>query len=68
MAKWSTKNPPNKCGKYLVTVKGLTNNYVMVAERSEYPRGNYYWTTESGSSINSIVIAYQKCPEPYKEQ
>lgn len=66
MAKWATKNPPNKKGRYLVTVQSGYGSVVMQADRTEYPKGNFTWyILPSGGS--SGIVAWQKCPEAYKE-
>lgn len=63
MAKWGTKNPPKKRGRYLVTYQGT----VRQADRCEYPKGNWYWCIlPSGNVSDREVIAWQKCPKPYK--
>lgn len=69
MAKWATKNPPKKKGRYLITVR--TNRFidpcVMIADRVEYPSGHWYWSAPPiGTYYDSNVTAWQKCPEPYK--
>lgn len=64
MAKWATNNPPKKRGRYLITINGV----VRQADRSEYPKGNWYWSIlPSGSVCDNDVVAWQKYPEPYKE-
>lgn len=63
MAKWATKKPPKKRGRYLITINGV----VRQADRCEYPKGNWYWNIlPGGSAYDNDVIAWQKCPEPYK--
>ena len=63
MAKWATKNPPQKSGRYLITYQGV----VRQADRHEYPKGNWHWLIlPSGSASDREVTAWQKCPEPYK--
>ena len=65
MAKWGTKNPPQKRGRYLVTIETSFGRQVRQADRCEYPKGNWTWSVlPDGSHAN--VIAWQKCPEPYK--
>jgi len=67
MAKWGTKNPPTKTGRYLVTLKTSSGLQVRQADRTEYPKGNWYWyVLPSGETETKNVIAWQKCPEPYK--
>lgn len=66
MAKWGTKNPPIKKGRYLVTIKTLYGNQVRQADRTEYPKGNWYWSILPSSDTSCEVIAWQKCPEPFK--
>lgn len=68
MSKWGTKNPPTKTGRYLVTLKTSFGNQVRQADRVEYPKGNWYWNLLPSGSVSSEVIAWQKCPEPYKEK
>lgn len=66
MAKWRTKNPPQKEGRYLVTIETSFGRQVRQADRYEYPKGNWTWNVlPSGSTVD--VIAWQKCPEPYRE-
>lgn len=66
MAKWGTKNPPQKKGRYLVTIETSLGRQVRQADRYEYPKGNWIWSVlPSGSTVD--VIAWQKCPEPYRE-
>lgn len=66
MAKWGTKNPPKKKGRYLVTIETSFGRQVRQADRYEYPKGNWIWDVlPSGSTVD--VIAWQKCPEPYRE-
>nr|DAZ72297.1 MAG TPA: hypothetical protein [Caudoviricetes sp.] len=65
MAKWGTKNPPQKKGRYLVTIETSFGRQVRQADRCEYPNGNWTWNVlPSGSTVD--VIAWQKCPEPYR--
>jgi hypothetical protein len=66
MAKWGTKNLPQKKGRYLVTIETSFGRQVRQADRYEYPKGNWIWNVlPSGSTVD--VIAWQKCPEPYRE-
>lgn len=66
MAKWGTKNPPQKKGRYLVTIETSFGRQVRQADRYEYPKGIWIWNVlPSGSTVD--VIAWQKCPEPYRE-
>ena len=66
MAKWATKNPPSKEGRYLVTLKTTYGRQVRQADRHEYPKGNWYWVLlPSGELAVKEVIAWQKQPEPY---
>lgn len=65
MAKWGTKSPPNKKGRYLVTIETSFGRQVRQADRGEFPKGNWYWHILPGGG-NEKVIAWQKCPEPYK--
>lgn len=39
MAKWGTKNPPKKKGRYLVTIDTPFGRQVRQADRCEYPKG-----------------------------
>lgn len=43
MAKWGTKNPPQKKGRYLVTIETSFGRQVRQADRCEYPKGNWTW-------------------------
>ena len=68
MAKWGTKNPPQKCGRYLVTIEFFGSRQVRQADRYEYPKGNWLWgLLPSGTLSDKEVIAWQKCPDPYRE-
>lgn len=40
MAKWGTKNPPQKKGRYLVTIETSFGRQVRQADRCEYPKLN----------------------------
>jgi len=64
---WGTKNPPKRKGRYLVTVKTQFGNQVRQADRSEYPKDNWSWYLLPSGNTSSEIIAWQKCPEPYKE-
>ena len=66
MAKWGTKNPPKKKGRYLVTINTSFGRQVRQADRREYPPGNWAWSVLPGNGYEE-VIAWQKCPDPYKE-
>lgn len=67
MAKWGTGTPPEKSGRYLVTLATPFGRQVRQADRCEYPKGNWYWSLlPSGSTVHEEVVAWQKCPEPYK--
>lgn len=67
MAKWGTQNPPNKKGRYIVTLSASMGRQIRIADRTEYPKGNWYWyLLPGGSTADSTVTAWQKCPEPYK--
>lgn len=66
MAKWATKNPPKKEGRYLVTIKAFGSRQVRQADRCEYPKGNWYWSLLPSCSTTNDVIAWQKQPQPYK--
>ena len=65
MAKWATKNPPKKKGIYLVTIDTPFGRQVRQANRLEYTKGNWIWKVLPSGAIED-VIAWQKCPEPYK--
>ena len=65
MAKWKTKNPPKKKGRYLVTIDTPFGRQVWQADRCEYPKGNWTWSVLP-SGATEDVIAWQKCPDPYK--
>jgi hypothetical protein len=67
MAKWATKNPPNKKGRYLVTIKSSFGRQVRQADRAEYPKGNWMWCVLPDCSTGNDIIAWQKCPEPFIE-
>ena len=65
MAKWGTKNPPQKKGRYLVTIETSFGRQVRQAYRCEYPKRHRTWSVlPDGSHAN--VIAWQKCPGPYE--
>lgn len=65
---WGTKRPPKKNGRYLITLKTPIGNQVRQADRYEYPKDNWLWKLlPSGTASDKEVIAWQKCPEPYKE-
>jgi hypothetical protein len=67
MGKWATGTPPKKSGRYLITLKSAFGRQVRQADRCEYPKGNWYWSTlPSGNPSDKDVIAWQKCPEPYR--
>lgn len=68
MAVWGTKNPPKKEGMYLVTVKTPWGTQVRQATRDEYPKNNWRWCVLPSGGGGSDVIAWKKCPEPYKEK
>ncbi len=63
---WGTKKPPLKEGRYLVTIECSFGRQVRQADRVEYPKGNWYWSVLPSNDTTSKVIAWQKCPEPYK--
>jgi hypothetical protein len=66
MGKWVTKNPPQKNGRFLITLKTSFGNQVRQADRVEYPKGNWCWSILPSGTANDEVVAWQKCPEPYK--
>lgn len=66
---WKTKNPPKKEGRYLITYILGHSRQVRQADRYEYPKGNWLWhLLPSGTASDKEVVAWQKCPEPYKEE
>jgi hypothetical protein len=66
---WGTKNPPKKEGRYLITYIFGHSRQVRQADRYEYPKGNWLWhLLPSGTASDKEVVAWQKCPEPYKEE
>lgn len=66
MSKWGTANPPKTKGRYLVTLQTSFGRQVRIADRVEYPQGNWLWSIlPSGTGSDKEVIAWQKCPEPY---
>jgi len=67
MANWGTKNPPKQRGRYLVTITTGFGNQVRQADRCEYPKGNWVWNILPECGYSPDVIAWMKCPEPYKE-
>ena len=67
MSKWGTKLYPQKEGRYLITLKTSFGNQVRQADRVQYPKGNWLWhVLPSGMESDKNVIAWMKCPEPYK--
>lgn len=67
MAKWATGTPPQKAGRYLITLETGFGRQVRQADRCEYPKGHWSWSVlPSGSPSDREVVAWQKCPEPYK--
>lgn len=67
MAKWGTVSPPKKNGRYLVTIDTSFGRQVRQADRAESPIGNWYWQVVGDAGSSSGVVAWQKCPQPYKE-
>jgi len=66
---WSTKNPPKKSGRYLITLKTSLGNQVRSADRNEYPAGYWTWSLlPHGSATDSDVLAWMKEPAPYSEK
>lgn len=66
MAKWATQNPPQKKGRYLVTLQTSFGWQVRQAERYAYPTGNWLWKLlPHGTASDKEVVAWKKCPEPY---
>ena len=69
MAKWATGTPPQKSGRYLITLVTPFGRQVRQADRNEYPKGHWSWILlPSGSPSDKDVVAWQKCPEPYNGQ
>lgn len=68
MAKWAIKNPPEKKGRYLVTVKNGFGYTVRQADRYQNPCGDWLWCLLPEYNICSDVIAWQKQPKPYDEE
>lgn len=69
MAEWQTGEPPKKKGIYLVTHETCFGRSVRVADRVEYPKGHWYWSLlPSGAVMDKDIVAWQKCPEPYRGQ
>lgn len=68
MAKWGTKNPPQRRGRYLITINTSFGIQVQMADRIEYPKDNWMWRLLPSGDISSEsqVIAWQKCPQPYR--
>lgn len=71
MAKWATGEPPKKAGRYLVTYQtGAFGRQVRQADRVEYPKGHWYWSILPSGGYGGVsekdVVAWQKCPEPYR--
>lgn len=62
--RWGTKNPPNKKGRYLVTIKDNFGRTVRQADRAEHG-GNWYWYILPSYSVSYDVVAWIKQPEPY---
>lgn len=67
MARWGTKHPPKKKGRYLVTIKTSFGNQVRQADRYLTHYGEWAWSILPAGGSSGIV-AWQKCPEPYKEE
>lgn len=66
MAKWGTKNPPEKAGRYLITLQTSFGRQVRQADRTEHPKGNWSWSLlPHGHAYDKDVIAWQKEPKPY---
>ena len=66
MAKWGTKVPPQKKGRYLVTIKTSFGNQVRQADRCKSHTGVWMWNVLPNTGWCNDVIAWQKCPEPYE--
>jgi len=66
MAQWGTKNPPKRRGRYLITLETSFGRQVRQADRVEYPKGNWRWSILPSGTATNEVVAWQKCPEPYK--
>ena len=65
MAKWATGTPPNKSGRYLVTIESHFGRQVRQADRVNLHKDYWKWSVLPECSSPN-VIAWQKCPEPYK--
>ena len=66
---WATKNPPKKEGMYLVTITTtFGSRQVRQAQRCCLWNGEYAWNILPDSGYANNVVAWQKCPEPWKEQ
>lgn len=66
MARWGTKHPPKKKGRYLVTVDTPPfGRQVRQADRYLTHYGEWAWSILPAGGSSGIV-AWQKCPEPYK--
>lgn len=60
MAKWGTVNPPKQRGRYLISC----GDTVYIADRTEYPKGNWYWDTLlMGNKYDDEVQGWQKLPK-----
>ena len=49
-----------------MTVNTSFGRQVKQADRCEYPKGSWIWSILPEGS-NADVIAWQKCPKPYRE-
>ena len=59
---WNKNTEPKSTGWYLCTVAVSGGRYVMPIERSEYPKGNFYW----GYNAYGKIVACVKFPKPYE--
>lgn len=60
---WNKNTEPKSAGWYLCTVYNGYQRFVMPITRSEYPKGNFYW---SDLAYNCKVVACVKFPKPYE--
>lgn len=68
MVKWRTGTPPQKSGRYLVTFKLGSKLQVRTADRIKYPSMHWwYWKIDGCEGIYPDVIAWKRCPEPYRD-
>jgi hypothetical protein len=69
MGKWATKIVPNKRGRYLVTIETEFGRQVRQADRYFAHYGKWAWSLlPHGLISDKKVVAWQKCPQPFKEE